>query len=291
MWQTLRQWLGARQTAQPQAAPLPPLPPPQRHELQQRLARLQPFAQPGAQPLATQALVVFDLETTGLDRQRDSVLSIGAVRIQACGAQPGIALGHSFARVLKVPVPISPLGQLFHGLTQDDLRQGQDPRLALLELLEWGQDALWLAWHAWFDQAMLHRAAQQWLGEHAPSSRTGKMLLPLPGVCDLAQLLPALLGPCPACPAAVQPDDTPATMPAKRPSTTPTRRSDHDLDAWLQALGLGHSARHDAVADAMATAELTLIALAHAQAQGLQTWGQLASLATQRERAQQQPVF
>ncbi|WP_238946154.1 3'-5' exonuclease [Vandammella animalimorsus] len=279
MWKTLRQWLGARQAAQPQAAPLPPLPPPQRHELQQRLAQLRPFAQPGAQPLATQALVVFDLETTGLDRQRDSLLSIGAVRIQACGAQPGIALGHSFARVLKAPVPISPLGQLFHGLTQGDLSQGQDPRLALLELLEWGQDALWLAWHAWFDQAMLHRAAQQWLGEYAPSSRTGKMLLPLPGVCDLAQLLPALLGPCPA---AEQPE---------APATMPTRAGDHDLDAWLQALGLAHSARHDAVADAMATAELALIALAHAQAQGLQTWGQLASLATQRERAQQQPGF
>ncbi|WP_347485576.1 3'-5' exonuclease [Vandammella animalimorsus] len=279
MWQTLRQWLGARQAAQPQAAPLPPLLPPQRHELQQRLAQLQPFAQPGAQPLATQALVVFDLETTGLDRQRDSVLSIGAVRIQACGAQPGIALGHSFARVLKVPVPISPLGQLFHGLTQDDLNQGQDPRLALLELLEWGQDALWLAWHAWFDQAMLHRAAQQWLGKHAPSSRTGKLLLPLPGVCDLAQLLPALLGPCPTA------------LQADMPDKTPVISGDHDLDAWLQALGLGHSARHDAVADAMATAELALIALAHAQAQGLQTWGQLASLASQREREQQQPGF
>lgn len=281
MWQTLRQWLGARQARQAQTAPLPPLPSPQRQALQQRLAQIKPFAQPGAQPLATQALVVFDLETTGLDRQRDSVLSIGAVRIQACGAQPGIALGHSFARVLKVPVPISPLGQLFHGLTQGELSQGQDPRLALLELLEWGQDALWLAWHAWFDQAMLHRAAQQWLGEYAPSSRTGKLLLPLPSVCDLAQLLPALLGPCPA---AAQPDDAPAAKPA-RPS------ADHDLDAWLQALGLAHSARHDAVADAMATAELALIALAHAQAQGLQTWGQLASLAAQRERAQQQPVF
>ncbi|PAT42456.1 DNA polymerase III subunit epsilon [Vandammella animalimorsus] len=279
MWQTLRQWLGSRQDAQPQAAPLSPLPPQQRHELQQRLAQLRPFAQPGAQPLATQALVVFDLETTGLDRQRDSVLSIGAVRIQACGAQPGIALGHSFARVLKVPVPISPLGQLFHGLTQGDLSQGQDPRLALLELLEWGQDALWLAWHAWFDQAMLHRAAQQWLGEHAPSSRTGKMLLPLPGVCDLAQLLPALLGPCPTA------------LQADMPDKAPVISGDHDLDAWLQALGLAHSARHDAVADAMATAELALIALAHAQAQGLQTWGQLASLASQREREQQQPGF
>lgn len=279
MWQTLRQWLGSRQDAQPQAAPLSPLLPQQRHELQQRLAQLRPFAQPGAQPLATQALVVFDLETTGLDRQRDSVLSIGAVRIQACGAQPGIALGRSFARVLKVPVPISPLGQLFHGLTQDDLNQGQDPRLALLELLEWGQDALWLAWHAWFDQAMLHRAAQQWLGEYAPSSRTGKLLLPLPGVCDLAQLLPALLGPCPTA------------LQADMPDKAPVISGDHDLDAWLQALGLAHSARHDAVADAMATAELALIALAHAQAQGLQTWGQLASLASQREREQQQPGF
>lgn len=253
MWHTLQRWLG-RGAAGPQHAAAQALSPTAQAELAARTAALQPFAQPGEQRLDAQPLVVIDLETTGLDRKRDTVLSVGAVRIE----RQAIVLGQSFERVLKVDVPLAATSQLFHGLTPGDLQRGEDPRQVLIELLEWGQDAIWLAWHAWFDQTMLHRAARHWLGEAALDAAR------LPPVLDLAHAMPLL-------------------MPAQAALGT-------DLDAWLQAAQLGNSARHNAVADAMATAELALVALARAQAMGLHTWGALsaAMVHSQKHLDQQQ---
>lgn len=229
--------------------------------IRQRLERLGQHAwvRPGssdARSLVEQPLVVFDLETTGLDLQRDVMISAGAVRIERCGVE----LGQSFERVLRQEaVALPATGQLFHGLTRADLAQGSEPRLALLDLLEYGQDALWLAWHAWFDQHMLHKAARHWLG-----------LLPaqLPQVLDLAQLAPLLF-----------PEHAAATG------------SDADLGRWLACFGLHNSQRHHAVADAMATAELALICLHRARTRGLRDWGQISDVLAQarhlRARAQQ----
>ncbi|KKW68373.1 hypothetical protein AAV94_05740 [Lampropedia cohaerens] len=217
-----------------------------------RLAALPALASAADQRLDAQPIVVLDLETTGLNRRRDVVLSIGAIRIEA----QGIVLGKTFARVLNVETALPLTGQLFHSLTKEDLRQGDDPRQALLELLEWGHDAIWLAWHAWFDEAMLHRAAGQWLGL-SPAV--------LPRLHDLAHIMPALL-----------PEHA---------------RCGGDLDAWLQAMRLGNSARHDAVADAMATAELALIALQRARACGLTTWSEvIAAAAKQRRQGDTAPL-
>ncbi len=66
---------------------------------------------------------------------------------------------------------------------------------------------------------------------------------------DLAQLAPALL-------------------PARARSCT-------SLDDWLAAFAIGHPARHDAVADAYATAQLMLVLLAEAERQGLAVAGDL----------------
>src|SRR5699024_6257590 len=47
------------------------------------------------------------------------------------------------------------------------------------------------------------------------------------------------------------------------------------LDHWADFFGLEISARHHAASDAMATAELTLIALKKAQSMGIKTLAQL----------------
>jgi DNA polymerase-3 subunit epsilon len=47
------------------------------------------------------------------------------------------------------------------------------------------------------------------------------------------------------------------------------------LDDWLAAFGIEHPARHDALADAYASAEMLLVLLAHAERQGLGTAGDL----------------
>jgi DNA polymerase-3 subunit epsilon len=56
--------------------------------------------------------------------------------------------------------------------------------------------------------------------------------------------------------------------PALHPGSARERRA---LDDWLQAFGIGSPARHDALADAYATAQLLLVLLADAERQGVGT--------------------
>ena len=56
------------------------------------------------------------------------------------------------------------------------------------------------------------------------------------------------------------------------------------LDHWLQAFHLPILARHNATADALATAELVLILLHQAQSQGYQTWGELQQACLQQRQ-------
>ncbi|SHF37506.1 DNA polymerase-3 subunit epsilon [Lampropedia hyalina DSM 16112] len=226
----------------------------------QRLAALPlPATAATAHSLLEQPLVVFDLETSGLNIHKDVVLAAGAVRIE----QQSIVMGKPLECILRVEVPLHAESQLIHGLTQADLARGQEPHLALLELLEFGPDAIWLAYHAAFDHAMLQRAAAHWLGLDGAR---------IPRPLDLAYLAPMLF-PQHAKPQA-------------------------GLDHWLQCFALDMPARHHAAADAFATAQIALIVLAQARQQGLHTWAQLADAlaAWQRERAQkeqrdQQQVF
>ncbi|MHA3903645.1 3'-5' exonuclease [Castellaniella sp. WN] len=179
--------------------------------------------------------VVFDLEASGLDPGRDRILSIGAVRIEDLA----IPLGGQYDRVLRAPGPLGLASRLFHGLTRADLDRGTAPEEALAGLLDFAGDAVWLAFHAGFDRALLVRALKTHLGRRWDGE-----------VLDLAVLAPMLF---------------------------PDRVGPHaGLDEWAAAFGLAAPARHAAVADAMLTAELALVVLRRAQRQGLRTWGELA---------------
>jgi len=214
--------------------------------LQQRVAALPTRVRAGDILLARQPLLVLDLETNGLDTQRDRVLSIGAVRIEG-GCIP---LGRAFERVLRVEAHLRPDSQLIHGLTQADLAEGAVPAEAVLDLLEYGADAVWLAYHAEFDRRMLARCVHESLGlelVHAPY--------------DVAELAPML------CPDMAAPGA--------------------GLDHWIDAFNLPMPARHHAVADAMVTAEIMLVLLQCAQAQGLRTWRDLDAALTRWRRHQE----
>jgi DNA polymerase-3 subunit epsilon len=197
--------------------------------------------------------VVFDLEASGLDPRRDRILSIGAVRIEDLA----IPLDRQYERVVRAPGPLGLVSRLFHGLTRADLERGVSPRDALAGLLDFAGDAVWLAFHAGFDRALLARAVKAHLGMRWDGE-----------VMDLAVLAPMLF-PERAGPGA-------------------------GLDAWAAAFGLATQARHAAVADAMLTAELALVVLRCAQRRGLRTWGELA-LAARDWRAERMgpggPVF
>lgn len=114
---------------------------------------------PGAQSVLQHPLLVFDLETSGLDLRHDTVLSIGAVRVE----DNAIPLAGHIDQVLRVETPLKRDSQLLHGLSQDDLAHGRPAADVLQALLDYGDGCIWLAFHAGFDQHMLDRALHRHL--------------------------------------------------------------------------------------------------------------------------------
>ena len=104
--------------------------------------------------------VAVDLETTGLNLNRDQVLSIGAVVIE----DGAVDFSQLFERTLhRAETKLSP-SVLIHGLGPSAIAAGSDPVQALLEFMEFVGDSPLLAFHARFDQHMLGRALKDSLG-------------------------------------------------------------------------------------------------------------------------------
>jgi DNA polymerase-3 subunit epsilon len=127
---------------------------------QQRLEQLLPCAALNKSPLRQQRWVVLDLETTGLNLNRDQVLSIGAVVIE----DGAIDLSQQFERtLLRSDHKVSP-SVLIHGLGPSAIAAGCDPADALLDLMAFVGSSPLMAFHAAFDRHMLGRALKDSLG-------------------------------------------------------------------------------------------------------------------------------
>lgn len=134
---------------------------------------------------------------------------------------------------------------LVHGIGGTAQRGGLEPVEALLRYLEFvGKDPL-IAFHVMFDETALRGALRRHLGTN-PRARW----------LDLAYLLPALF-----------PEHA---------------RSARFLDDWLRVFDIEVVQRHNACADALATAQLLLIALERARRHGADDYRSLRKL----ERAQ-----
>lgn len=131
-----------------------------------------------------------------------------------------------FEIVLRQAQASADANVLIHGIGGERQRGGADPAEGLLEFLEYLGGATPVAFRADFDQTMLEREARETLG----------IELRRPFV-DLAWLLPALF----------------------------RGRECRSLDEWLGAFGIAMLERHQALADALATAQLFQVAL-HAAA-------------------------
>ncbi|WP_421549428.1 PolC-type DNA polymerase III [Pseudomonas sp. QD4] len=146
-------------------------------EQQQRRDRLPAPAPLGECSLRQQRWVVLDLETSGLNLNRDQVLSIGAVVIE----DGAIDFSQQFERtLLRVDHKLSP-SVLIHGLGPSAIAAGCDPAQALLDFMEFIGDSPVLAFHAPFDQHMLGRALKDSLGYRLQHS--------FMDIADLAPLL------------------------------------------------------------------------------------------------------
>lgn len=145
-----------------------------------------------------------------------------------------IRLSDQFDLVLRRPELDISKTVLIHGIGPEALTHGHETEDALLYLLEWMNGDPILAYHSAFDQRFLEKTLRNQLGYRANHIWM-----------DVADLLPA--------------------------SFPDTKTRGKSLDDWADAFGLEVSARHQALADAMATAELTLIALNKAHKDKIQT--------------------
>lgn len=215
-------------------------------EQQERLLHLPLSAGLNDCSLRQQRWVVVDLETSGLNLNRDQVLSIGAMVIE----DGAIDLGQAFERILlRVNNPLNP-SVLLHGLGPSAIAAGCDPADALLDFMAFVGDSPLLAFHAPFDQHMLGRALKDSLGYR----------LPHPFI-DVAALAPML---CPQ-----------------------VNVRDAGLDYWIKHFNLQVEDRHNASADALATAELALILFSRARAQHIDSPQALQQRLNQWQRRQQ----
>lgn len=155
-----------------------------------------------------------------------------------------LRLSEAFHAVIRQAAPSASDNIVVHGIGGEAQLAGRPADEVLRELLEFIGAAAPVAFHAQFD-ALILRRAMSYFGLKPPSRWL-----------DLAQLAPALF---------------PARAPAQRA-----------LDHWLEAFSIECPGRHDALADAFATAQLHLLLLAEARRQGVGTRKGLEALSRSR---------
>jgi len=121
---------------------------------------------------------------------------------------------------------------LIHGIPPSEIAEGIGAADALLDFMEFSGRCVFMAFHAGFDQRMLRRGLREDLGQRLQHS-----------FIDIAEMAPML------CPDA--------------------SIGRGGLDEWQTYFHLNNSQRHNAAADALATAEIALILLSKARAQGI----------------------
>jgi len=187
--------------------------------------------------------IVVDTETSGLDPENDRLIAIGAVAVDADGVLPG----DSFEIVLRGASSGEAANIVVHGIGQEAQRTGVPARDALAAYLDWAAGAPRVGFHTDFDRVVLGRAlAAQGLSD---DRRTWLDLAPLAGA-----LVPEAY-----------------------------RYGGRGLDDWLAAFGIECSIRHNAAADALATAELLLRLRALAAKQGTRGFAALVKAAKQQK--------
>ena len=139
-----------------------------------------------------------------------------------------IALADSFSVVLQQRETSRKENILIHGISGSAQREGVPSADALLAFLEYLGKSPLVAFHVAFDETMIKRALRQYLD--IPFKRPW---------LDLAYVLPAL-------------------WPA-------LARNHRALDDWASHFAIRNDDRHNALADALATAELLLVAIAQAR--------------------------
>jgi DNA polymerase-3 subunit epsilon len=152
-----------------------------------------------------------------------------------------IALGDSFYIVLQQPTASDKANILLHGIGGSEQTEGVPAVDALLAFLKFLNKDPLIAFHVTFDQTMIQRAMRQYLGFTFKHSWL-----------DLAYLMPAL--------------------------NPPLASRFRSLDDWLTHLKIRNDARHNALADALVTAQLFQLAIHQAKNKNANNYNGLLDL-------------
>ena len=171
--------------------------------------------------------VVVDVESSGLNMRKDRLISIGAVAL----TDGRMDFNDAFQVVLRQERVSTTENILIHGIGGSAQSEGTEPAEALLAFLRYIGKAPLIAYHAFFDQSMIDKAMNEYLGMELEQTWI-----------DLAWVLPDFFQ-----------------------FRTNGRVA---LDDWLQLFGIENIMRHNAVSDAYATAKLLQVAIAAGMRKG-----------------------
>lgn len=172
-------------------------------------------------------------------------LSLAHDRLISIGAvavvKGKIALGDSFYTVLQQQTVSEKDNILLHGIGAGAQREGEVPAEALLDFLDYLGKSPLIAFHVTFDQSMIRRALGEYLGFNLKHTWI-----------DLAYVMPAL--------------------------NPPLAKRLHALDDWINHFNIRIDVRHNALADALATAQLLQVANAQATTRNINDYAGLMDL-------------
>jgi DNA polymerase-3 subunit epsilon len=111
-------------------------------------------------PIEEVDYVAFDTELTGLDAKRDTIISIGAVRLHGGRIFPG----QVFYRLVQPESELRPEGVVVHELTHSDLESADRASDVLIDFVEFVDDAVLLGHFVHIDVDFVSRAMKKIFG-------------------------------------------------------------------------------------------------------------------------------
>ena len=119
------------------------------------------------EPAPPDEAVSLDCETTGLDRRRDDVVTVAAIRIR--GAR--ILTSERFEAKLRPEAPMKPDAIKVHRLREADVAEGRAVRDVLPDLLKFIGPRPLVGYYLEFDVAMLNKHVRRLLGVDLPNQK------------------------------------------------------------------------------------------------------------------------
>lgn len=109
--------------------------------------------------------VSLDCETTGLDRRKDEIISVAAVKI----ADGRVLTSEAFCATVRCTTRINPTAIKVHGLRERDVATGRAMAEVLPALLKFIGGRPLIGYYLEFDVALINRYVRSWLGISLPN--------------------------------------------------------------------------------------------------------------------------